>query len=306
MRRRILVAIMSALLLPLALAACGTKRAGLPPEEVMERAARASQELLSAVYDLSGDFSLASGGSTVAQGQATVEGRLQEGGSQIQFALEGTLTLPESGPAAISGKLEVIAAGEQVYLKIHELRDDPPGGILQEEILRGALGQWWLLPAPGGGTGATAASAVTPHPRLLQAQTQVVRVTEDRGIEELRGRDAYHYDVVIDPGKLVAYLREVARERGEDVPEEAYAPLAEIKARGELWIDAESFLAQALRRAIDAFPLPDGRLLRLSFFGNLRDHNAAAAIALPADANPFSQVVLPPLPGVMPSLEEEE
>jgi hypothetical protein len=292
MLRRILLA----LCLPLLLLSCGKGRvSGIPPEEVLRRAANASRNLASAAYTISGDFTLEGGGQRVAWGRGEIEGALGDAGRQAHFTLEGELTLERRGaPVRVDGELEVVVAGEnEVYLKVHSLSDDPPGSLWKDAMLQGLREQWWLLPP---GPEKSAPGSVTAHPRILQAQASVVRVIRDHGIGRLGDREVYHEEVAVDPAKLVAFLREVALEQGETLSEADLAPYRALQARGDLWIDTETFLIHALEWDIGPMDLRGGGTLSLSFHADLRDHNGAPAITPPSGAAPFSAGGLLPLP----------
>ncbi|MBI3331894.1 hypothetical protein HYZ99_02955 [Candidatus Peregrinibacteria bacterium] len=270
-----------------AAAAC-TRPSNLPPEQVLQNAARASQELTSARYTLAAAFT-SHAPDRVVDMDIGIEGVLQDGGKQTQFTMTFDGVVSEAGTRYdTEGALDVIVAWENdVYLFLRSLSVDPPYPLLSADALQRFQGTWWNIPSSAD---PRSSSAVTPDPRLLRTQSEVVRVVKDHGIEDINGRDAYHYDVVIDRGKLALFLKKVADQRGEPFdPSQTDAFLSALHATGELWIDAETFF---VHRIVWTVPASDEAGLSGELQVDLRDHGAAPPVTPPAEFQVFSPLML--------------
>jgi hypothetical protein len=286
------------ILLILALAACGsqvTPENVIPPEEVLQRATRAVQKLDSAQYVAQSDFDINSDKFS-AVGTARIDGMLQDAGEQLRFQLDLTADIRGiEGPSSVAGTLEVVVITEdEVYMNIHSLTSQPNSAIFRPEIIGMLSGKWWQLSE---GDTLPVAEKITPDPRLLQAQAQVVSVTRDRGITTINGRDTHHYDTTLDKEKLVSYLAAIAKEQFQEFDAaETQAAIEDIKASGQLWIDAETYFVQKIAWVVQSIPLEGDGIASVSFTITFRNHNDAPAIIPPQNAKVFSPAVFFTLP----------
>ena len=275
MRRLILCGCAGLLLL------CGcARKSELPPEDVLKRAAAASDALQSASFIVRAQVT---GPKKAWDAKADVRGVLQDGGRSSRFDLTANGSLPaQDGPHAFRVKGEaVVEWGRDLYFRLDEAVSNPPHPLLPAAALAQLTGPWWRVPSAQ----ESAAPAVTTDPRLLNAQAQIVRVIRDRGIQRIRGAEAYRYDVTIDPERLAAYLQRVAEGNGEPFDREAtLREMGMYDAVGELWIDAHTYVVHSLSWDIHQ-RAGDG--LHLELTADLSDHNEAPPVHLPADARPF-------------------
>lgn len=292
------------------------RSAGLPPHEVLKRTARASQELSSARFFLTAtprwEYGLTGGELTFS-----ADGRLQDGGNQIQFLtnVQGDIRGLNVGTTSLTGSFEVIVSGpEEWYLNVHALDSQPPYPAFQSLSLAKIVGKWLQLSAPV--SAVSASSSMTPDPNLLKMQSEIVDVVSDRGQEVRSGRSLYHYDVRLNTNKFLAFVKEVSRVREEPLDMTMLETLsAFVNADGELFIDAETFLIDSLVWHINATKLPFGKF-SLDLTLDLKDHDKATPIIPPTDAIPFPSTPSLPmdigglssgdfLQELTPSLEEE-
>ncbi|MAE68570.1 MAG: hypothetical protein QF793_03235 [Candidatus Peribacteraceae bacterium] len=270
-------------------------QSSIPPEEVLQRATRAVQTLDSAQYVLQGDFDMKSN-TFAAIGTARMDGMLASGGEQLRFQLDLTADIDSfEGPSSIAGTLEVVVISEEeVYMNIHSLSSQPSSTLFRPEMIGVIAGKWWLLSE---GDTPPAVESVSPDPRLLQAQAQVVSVTRDRGMTTINGRDVHHYDVALDTEKLVAYLSAVAEENGGEFDAaEVRKEVKAIEASGQLWIDAETYYVQKIEWVVQSLPINRGGAASVKFTITFRNHNDAPAIVPPKDAKQFSPTMFFGLP----------
>jgi hypothetical protein len=262
--------------LVLLLTAC--KRAGdLPADEVLRRATLQSVQLTSAKYTALIGVRLAKG-ALQGEGKAEFEGQLADGGKQTStnVTADGTIILGVSKSAFHIVADVMTELGHDAYFRLKEATIDPVPAW--GKTITDLVGTWWRVPGENRGTLPT--PPVTPDPKFLRMQAEVVTVTTDHGLVSLHGRDVYHYDVAIDPEKLIGFLKASAAERKEAFDEAATrADLLRYDAKGELWIDAESFVLHRLKWMITTKNDPDG--LRLSIDVELRDHGQPVTIAPP-------------------------
>lgn len=282
------------------------RREILPAEEVLKRAARAGQDLNSARYELEANVTI-DREQTHLNLTLNLDGILQDGGRQTQFAmtLGGKLREGEQ-EFDLRGQADIIAVwGQEVFLNISSLEVTPAHPLFKEELVEKLRGQWWRLPAAE-----QARETVTPDPRLLQVQSQVVSVTRDHGLQSLDGEEVYHYDATLDQEKLLVFLREVAAQKGTAFDEAATrTPLSRIRADGELQIDADTFVIRRLRWEIA--PSGEQRTLTAAFALRMYDHNVAPSITPPAAYQDLSPTALfqagettPLVPDVLPLGQE--
>ena len=108
-------------------------------------------------------------------------------------------------------------------------------------------------------------------------------------METLNGRSAYRYDTALDKEKLALYLKKVAADRGEPMPqEELDSLLTSFSATGELWVDAENFFIHKLTWDVQKLPVGASPPLAVKFTVTLRDHNAAPPVTPPEKFELFS------------------
>ncbi len=301
----------------LLLTACswGKTPGTLPPEEVLQNAARASQTLDSGNYVLDGRYTISGTTDQSSAGDIHMEGTVSHGGEQFQLVLSVNGELTDSTQKSdITGSLEVIVAGKDaVYMKLHSLNVQPSSSLFRPDLIGQFAGKWWQLPA---GTEMVGQVQVSPDPGMLQAQSQVVQVEKDNGLVQLNGRQVYHYTVVLDKEKLLAYLQKLAQDRGETFDlVTSRAQIEQLAGQGELWIDAETFNLQRVTWDIASIPMATIGSLNLSFTVDFRNHNSAAPIVLPTDAQPLAPAALfdvpamefpeQALPGVPSDLEQQ-
>jgi hypothetical protein len=179
-------------------------------------------------------------------------------------------------------------------MNIHSLSSQPSSTLFRPEMIGVIAGKWWLLSE---GDTPPAVESVSPDPRLLQAQAQVVSVTRDRGMTTINGRDVHHYDVALDTEKLVAYLSAVAEENGGEFDAaEVRKEVKAIEASGQLWIDAETYYVQKIEWVVQSLPINRGGAASVKFTITFRNHNDAPAIVPPKDAKQFSPTMFFGLP----------
>ena len=277
----------------------------LPSQEVLQKASQAAQKLDSAQYLVTADFDIDSGNTWIAKGILRMDGTLQNAGEQIRAVTDVTAQVEDelTGNYTLEGTIEVsVMSTDEVYLNIHTLNSEPNDIFFPSEIIRQIAGTWWLLPA---NDTAPKAATVTPDPRLLQAQAQVVTVTKENGVVPFSGSDAYHYDVELNKEKLITYLMSIAQEKGENISiselEEAFA---DVVATGELWIDAHNYFVHKLVWDVSALSYANNGLSDFELTVTFRNHNSAPLIEPPRDAKIFSPAALFTMP--VDTLMDEE
>ena len=276
----------------------------IDPDEVLKRSAEASRNLESADYTASVKFSVGGANNTIqAQGNTKITGSLQNAGEQLHFMIDGSASGKDTGgDFSINGKLEIIVAGrDEVYLKVHSLTSSTEHSLFKSEIIEKISGQWFKLPVSGDSKDL---AAVTPDPGLIQAQTEVVKIVEEKGIETINGRKTYHYKVAVDRDRLLAYLQRAADEKGEELqPEKVRDTIDDVIMEGELWIDVKTFYLQKLEWDITNGDEEEG--MTISFTVNMENHDNTDPITPPEGAEPFSPLIfLQDDANTLPLLEE--
>lgn len=253
----------------------GCRRAGeFPPAEVLRRATIASRQLQSAQFDAR--IAVASTAAPMrGNATATLSGRLTNGGEQTAWsvALDASFGSANRETTVRLNADVMVAFQQDAYIHLRSFDLSGMQGMPEVAALEG---KWWKLPVA---ERQPSVQSVTPDPRFLHAQADVVRVIRDRGIETIRGRDAYRYDVGIDPDKLVAFLEQAATESGKPFDRaRSAADLDRYDAKGELWIDAETF---RVHRIVWMIKDKDSSRLQLELQVDLTQHDSAPPITPP-------------------------
>ena len=285
----------------LLLAACASGPV-LPPDEVLKNAARTGQELLSARYNVDGSLAFTEAG-VQKTALFTVSGILQNGGEQSSLVINMKGSFPEAGQTYnVEGSIELfVTFNQEMYVKLGALEVDPPHPLLNAEALAKFQGAWWKLQDD-----MMTGESVTPEPSLLKAQSEVIRLVEDKGTETLDGRRAYHYLVTIDKEKLVQYLKSVSEEQGQAFDESATRAWADqYESDGEIWIDAETYHMLKIEWKIKqseqgSAPLDAKVTIRFS------DFNEAPTIAPPTDYQVFSPFLFLPNTNIIPNMNDPQ
>jgi len=268
----------------------------LPAEEVLSRAARANQDLHSARFMIDGSFGFpiqSLGGSIL--GDTQMEGVLLNGGEQMHVSVETVARIPgPDGDVQIQATFEVLTAAlEPKYFKILSVETQPVHPLLTPDIIEKISGRWWELPS---GLADPQEIVPTPDPKLLQAQSQVIRVTEDLGFDMVQKKKAYHYQVEVDREKLIAYLQKLSQDNAERIDEsELRSKIEELTTDGELWIDAQTFALQRILWTIKFLRPQDSEETIIAFTMNLMDHNEVPSIELPTNVALFTVEELLPI-----------
>lgn len=269
----------------------------LEPQEVLHKTAESAQKLDSAQYIITADFSLDSGNTWQAEGVVRMDGVLQNAGEvvSVQSDVTAEVTDVTDGEYTMDGTIELVVLGDNdVYMNLHSLRTQPSSALFKPEMIGAIAGTWWKLPSQ---SAAPQSASITPDPRLLQAQAEVVTVTKNNGITEFAGVPAYHYDVALDTEKLMTYVAAIARDKGETVDiAEIRSSLANVKGNGEIWIDAETFFIHKLVWNIESLPQSTVGTADIALTLTLRNHNNAPTVVPPTEAKVFSPAIFFSLP----------
>ena len=288
--RRFLVTLTGAFLLFVGCA--GEQQPTIPPEEVLSNAAQASLALQSARYELRGSFVLTDSNNVATSGTLTLDGVLQDAGKQIEFdASLAAKTAHPDGDMSFAADASVIVGGPaDLFVKLERYTAEGPSPFFNPELVEQFSGKWWRIP-PARGEQLTSMS-VTPDPRLLSAQAQVVKVVRDLGLSSLHNRPVYRYEVAVDHEKLIAYLKATAAENAQSFDEQSVrASVVNLDATGELWIDKETFYVQRLQWKIAQGVSESAKSFSVEFVVDFFDHDSAASITIPTDAAEFTPLM---------------
>lgn len=268
----------------------GCRRAeDLSPKEVLRRATIKSGQLQSVevVADIAATLPV---GASRLSGTAVLRGVMTHGGEQAAFSVDAQGILNRGNDRSeFRWSADVVRDTDDTYLLVRESSADPPSAA--PAMPDAILGTWWTLPLDSGNH---AVRSLTPDPRFLRAQSEIIIIINDLGLEDVEGRNAYHYAVSIDHDRLVGLMRGLAEERGQPFSaENARRALERYDARGELWIDAETFAVRRISWAV--VPKDAPTTMRLTLRMDLRNHDAATAVLAPAQSKPIDREFLPHL-----------
>lgn len=262
----------------LLLSSCTLRVQHLPPEQVLERAVRAVQELDSATFAVQAQFQ---GPQTIGDlFTVNLDGRLQDAGRQLAFTVDATLETSAEQTEPSQANADVVITDDQtVYVRFRELSGTVFEALFGKDV---ASGTWWQLPS---GNDAVSPE-LTPDPTLLRAQASVITVTKDLGPGSVNGRAVYRYATKIDQQKLHDYLQSSAQEHGQKFDEAQFAAdWGDVTMSGTVSIDAKTYFLHSITWDFASVPADDGLTGHLVV--ELKDHNAAEPIVPPAASTPW-------------------
>lgn len=261
-----------------------TEIAPLPAEQVMKNAAQASVLMESASYTMNANFTLIGTLGAVISGEANLEGSLHQSGEHLQLHAKVSANIQDdTGDTSLQADANVIVMGtNQTYLRINDFTSSGEKTILPPMLVTSVRNTWLDLRSD---VTTSPAAAVTPDPRLLYAQAQVVRVTSELSPAMIDNRIHYHYAIELDNEKFVEYLMQLSQDRGETFSKDELAEeYQDLHAEGEIWIDAQSFHVRRLLWDISPFVSQTGTSIQAKISANFSDFNNAAPIQAPDNA----------------------
>lgn len=269
-----------------ALLSC-TKAGGPTPEDVLSKTSLANSGLRSARLQIQAGVSTVAGTQNPINGSAQVMGNIQQGGQQLDLLYEtnGNIDFqPEHYSWKSSGRLIVVSQNES-YVLVKELETTLPVPLLGDSDAKNVLNTWFRLPPSG-----SSSTSLTPDPRFLRLQTEVVRVQKDHGIEKIDGKKAYHYTVSIDQNRLASFMLSATGTGSVQGKNDLMKQLGNYEATGELWIDAETFLLTKAAWTIKNTQQPD---ITITVSMTISDVGVPVVVTAPNESKPFPNSVLP-------------
>lgn len=266
---------LAAIALPLLL---GCTRVGeLAPPEVLRRSVQRSSTLTSVRFEAQAELEYRRPGAE-ADARASIRGSMAQGGQQAEFsgAVDGSLMRDETRHTLHAEGDMITEYQRDVYVVLRALDITPLPEILAG--VTGVLGTWWNV-GVGDSRPRAIPQQVTPDPLLLRAQAESITVTKDDGLVTVRGRDAYHYAVRIDPDTLQTFVQKAVRERGSAMGVAA-EDVRRYDVRGEVWIDAQTF--DLVRLRWDVHDERSGLTVRI--LAAFTDHDRAPPIVPPSQS----------------------
>ncbi len=259
----------------------------LPADEVLKRSAAASKDLTSANFNLKGTYAFENADKFSVNGNLEIKGVFQRKGEDVEGLIKTNARIPK-GKKVISTDIEaevISITGSDPFVKLNKLSVGPYFPLFSPDIVERLEGQWWRIPADDA---PRPEQSISPDPALLHIQSEVVDVVSDHGFSSVKRKLAYHYEVIINPEKLKAYLETMSSEMENGMNQEAIESLVNgMEARGEIWIDAETFYLNRIRWTIAPFNISESSKLALSFVITLSNINSAPDIKIPEGAKPF-------------------
>ncbi|HRH93783.1 MAG TPA: hypothetical protein PKV72_04615 [Candidatus Peribacteria bacterium] len=234
----------------LLLAGCGAaKRVVLQPAEVLHRSVVASNTLDSFSYALDAEFETAGTrdaaamtGSLHLTGSLLRERTIATGIGFVNVRFAGD---ENAGPV----ELRIDGAYAMVPHQRPALRMDSISTVSGAVMVQHAAGERWIsLPIDDSPTPMESAASID-QPRIA-LQSSAMQVTKDLGIEKFGGNDVYHYQVALNMEAL-----ETMFGTGQDG---AFRETLQDRLKGELWIDADSFLLRRAAWSLEGVATPRG------------------------------------------------
>jgi hypothetical protein len=286
--RRLLVPSIALLTL---VAAC-SRQGEFAPEEVLRRAAQAVNQLESAAFDVRGQYSTPSQTNLAWN----AKGELAHGGKELSFTahVSGTLADQEEKKHDVSAQADIVVTSTDVYFRLRSFTVNPPHPAIHSEQAAALVGTWYKLPSEQN------QADVTPDPGLLRAQSQVIHVTEDRGLSRVGDHESYNYVIESDPQKLRQFLENSGDPRGAESVSALVTLLNGMK--GDMLINSKTFFVDKFRWSSSGGQ--DSASMSLDM--TLTNHNNAAPVTPPQGAVPFDLTKISPVSLPTSSTEVEQ
>ncbi len=273
------------------LSACAGRR-GLPPEEVLKKAAAQSQQLDSTNF--TGESTLKwSGDDAVYNLHVAMTGSLVGSGrdTHIYALVDGTVVQAGRSYDVRADAQMISLDGKDVYVRVGAVTSDPVNPLLLRKEIQSFIGQWWKLPGGEGSSDDT--QSITPDPRLLRAQVEVVSVLKDNGIHTVNEHDVYLYDVGIDRQKLLDFLQALSAQGiSSDDAAQSAAFWRMFSARGSLVIDANTFTIERLAWQLEP-TAESNQSFSVNFSLDFADRNRGEPVMPPQGAQQYVARSLP-------------
>lgn len=259
----------------------------LSADEVLKMSAAASKNLASANFNIKGTYAFENEDRFSVNGNLEAEGVFQRKGEDVAGLIKTNARIPK-GKKVISADIEaevISITGSDPFVKLNKLAVGPYFPLFSPDIVKRLEGQWWRIPSDDA---SRPEQSISPDPALFHIQSQVVDVVSDHGFSSVNRKRAYHYEVIIDHEKLKTYLETLSSEIENGMTQEAIESLVKgMEARGEIWIDAETFYLNRIRWTIAPFNITESSKLALSFVITFSNINSAPDIKIPEGARPF-------------------
>lgn len=196
----------------------------VPPSQIMDKARENISNVKSGRFAGTLEFDVAGQTGKVSVDSEGDLNKSKEGDFKASLDITANI-MGMSG----SGNLEVMAVGENAYLKVNEVNLPPMPQLQQAATMINAMkGQWWK----------SSRSTLFKQPPEQQAQSAKVKELEDLikntkfykevqklGTEDVDGVSCYHYKIIPDPKALVNFISELSKlapegEKAGPTPEE--------------------------------------------------------------------------------------
>ncbi|MBU0458177.1 hypothetical protein KJ652_05640 [Patescibacteria group bacterium] len=278
------------LIIPLALltSSC-TPVEHLPSDEVLSRSAKANQNMKSSEFDLNAQYGFEILNILNIDGELYLEGTLQQSGEQIHFVIDNTSKIIQGDePMDVQFNGEVITGqSTDTMIRIYDIKTNPLYPLFTSEKVEKLRGQWWRLPSD---ETQSQDKMLTPDTQMIRTQSEVVNVIADLGFDFVGKRRMYHYQTAVDPEKLNSYLTELSKRSPNEINFEEITDLVKmLDAKGEIWIDAQTFRMHKIKWSFAQISLSEAVTASLSFTMIFSEYNQAKPIDIPVDAIPLTQ-----------------
>jgi|GEM_PF-3211172 hypothetical protein len=244
--------------------------APLPSDEVLRRTVLNSQTVDSVAYLGTAGFKIA--GKYFSSGSLAVRGVLRN--IDRSFSLQSDLNVMLGSDPAVPNSIIAVSLSSpspgELFVRVDNanVRFQNPASFSGN-----ILGKWWRL---NSGSGSARSSGAIPDPGLMNVYSSAIKVMAGGLEKESGGRYVYHYQVDIAPETLLKFA-----------PLTPYSSVPE--ARGEIWIDAETFRLDRAKWFLKQFPTQIG-LATAAIDLNFNNYNRASAIIMPDESAPVMPV----------------
>lgn len=265
----------------------------MDPEVVLEKSIIASKELQSVRFDGHMQFDNVRSGTTIASdGSLSFDGMMKNAGKQmlLNFDCNGNARNEAEDPLRFGGELMVLG-DKDMYVFIDEIRF--PGHSSLSTDTQDMLNKWWVL---SGNQNEANADSLTPDPRLLRIQSEIVDILDDRGISSENGYDVIRYDVTLNKDKLASFLFDHSANGSGRTLDDIRSSIDSLASEGELSIDAETFVLRRIAWHLTYGDKNNGS--SIDFDVEFSDHNGEMEISPPVDALPLPSDVTDFLPSL--------
>ncbi len=222
--------------------------------------------------------------------------------AEVGLTLSGGL---KSADKSLSGNLAFVfrSLGNQFYLKLGKLESDDPSLKTFAPVIALYQGKWLKLQQDLIPDSVKKLQEKDPATlkkeedlKTLFKSSNLLSISKEFGVENVNGKDAYHYGVTFNEAGLKDYLQKAAALNGgqpmSDQDLEQALKLAQSVSTAEMWIGTSDYYLYKGHLVLNPPKSESGVEMNVAVDLDAHSYNKTVSIDTPADAQEFNPLSL--------------